>query len=137
MVLTQQERYRLFSLLASFTDIWERNRHHCGAEIQTIHKDSTVEIRVTYVGYNYHDECWDCWEYVRAEKIGEDEFRRGKDSADRPAFEKPFDCLAGIAGHCYVCGVAREQESGKAAYMDEISGLPGYYRFTAAGGNNR
>ncbi len=136
-ILTEQERNRLFALLNLFSAIWESGKHNFGFEVHTIHKENLVEIRISYIGFNYHDESWDCWEYVRAEKITENEFCQGEKQTNRTAFEEPFDCLKGIAGHCSVWETTCGREIRKAAYVDQIIDFSGFYRFTVVKGNNR
>ena len=137
IILTQQERYRLFEILNLFSFIWKRNQNEYEFEIDTIHKNNMIEIGISYLGFNYHDESWDCWEYIRAEKIAEEEFCQGKNSANHVPFEKPFGLLVGIAKHCYVWETTCDDETKKVAYADQIKELPGFYRFTFAIGDNR
>lgn len=137
MRLTQQEQDGLLELLNHFSYILEKRKHEFDFEMYTIQTEHLVEIKSSYMGFNYHDEDWTCWEYVRAEKITDTEFYQAENNHCMKSFEKPFDCLVGIAGRCYVCETTGINEFKKEAYIDQISALPGFYRITIGNFNNR
>ena len=72
--LSQREQDELLGILNSFSYILEEAKNNYCVEIYTIRNENMVETRLSYLGFIYHDEDWDCWRYVRAEKITEDEY---------------------------------------------------------------
>ena len=104
------------------------------------YSDYYAEVYLTSWAFNHHDEDWDEYEFLRAEKITEDEYNMQTKRDDLQCFTGPFDRLKQEAEKCYVYVYAYSSDGWydcRVAYVKGLRSLSGFYRLIYARSDDR
>ena len=153
------EQVSLFQFLDAFFSRTETSAHFyqeelnikeenwCGnTRAERFYDINYVEVRKTTWTFNYHDEDWNEYTVLRAEKITKEEFDQKSQGSGEKGFPEPFDCWRNSADCCFVYASEKlfwsdsrpyERWYGyHIAYIHGLEDLTGYYRFIYSRGND-